>query len=129
VERAAGVLVLAHHLTAIVDPGGLRSHGTRDVDPGEPAAVEQETAQPGVRVRYEGGVVAVGADDLAAIVDLEGRGALAPGTANRANRPRLSRTKPLSLLASTMYSPTISPRLLMPIGANSTPGSGTSIVM
>jgi hypothetical protein len=40
VERAAGVLVRAHHLTAIVDPGGQSFHGTSDLDPDESAVVQ-----------------------------------------------------------------------------------------
>jgi hypothetical protein len=67
VEPAGSIEVATHHLTAIVEAAGHGVHGTREVDPGEPAAVEQETTP----VRKPGGAgFTVDAHDLTAVVDL-----------------------------------------------------------
>jgi hypothetical protein len=42
VELAGGVQVLADHLGAFVDALGLGLHRSGDVDPGEPAPLQQE---------------------------------------------------------------------------------------
>ena len=74
VDHAAGVDVLAHHLTAIVDAEGLRLHGIGDMDRGEPAPVQQEAT---LVIRARGRIgVAVDAHDLAGVVDVERRSRL-----------------------------------------------------
>jgi hypothetical protein len=72
VEDAVGVLVVARHLAAVVDVERLAADRTGEIQPDVAAAVEQEAAARDAVGVPVGGVLAVGAHDLAAVVDLGG---------------------------------------------------------
>jgi hypothetical protein len=72
VEEAVGVLVVARHLAAVVDVERLAADRTGEIQPDVAAAVEQEAAARDAVGVQVGGVIAVGAHDLAAVVDLGG---------------------------------------------------------
>jgi hypothetical protein len=72
VEDAVGVLVVARHLAAVVDVERLAADRTGEIQPDVAAAVEQEAAARDAVGGQVGGVIAVGAHDLAAVVDLGG---------------------------------------------------------
>ncbi len=61
--------VVADHVAAVVDAGGQRVPGAGEVDPGDGTAESHEAAHPGAVVDQPR-VLAVPADDLAAVVDL-----------------------------------------------------------
>jgi hypothetical protein len=98
VEPAVDVEVVTDHLTAVVDAAGHGYHGTQDVDPGELAAVEQETTP--VR-KLERALFAVHAHDLTAVVVFRASVARAPRKSIVPNLPSLCRRKPCTPRASS----------------------------
>jgi hypothetical protein len=86
VEPAGGVLVVAHHLAAVVDAGGLGRQRTGHLDGGVAAApVAQEAAQGAADLDL------VVAYQLAAVVVVQRRGRNRAWNGDSVNLPRLSR--------------------------------------
>ena len=81
-EATGGVLVLAHHLTAVVDVERLAGDRTRNIELDMAAAVQQEPAELSAGDRRVRGV-AVDAHDLAAVVDPLGLSPLGTGHVDR----------------------------------------------
>jgi hypothetical protein len=97
VEATGGVHVLAHHLPAVVDAEGLGIERIGEVDPDKPTAVQQVPAARAVGVVQEPGL-GVEADDLAAVIDLGGRGR--PGAGDVDARDAAARVPQEAVLAA-----------------------------
>jgi hypothetical protein len=128
VVSAGGVFEDTYHLAAVVDPVRHRARRPGHVDPRYAPARENEPARAGVRVGQERAGLVVGANDLAAVVDLVDLGSSGAGEVDSADPTALSRTKPDSRVG-VRNSPAISPRSLMPRGPSRTLGSAVSNVV
>jgi hypothetical protein len=114
VEPAVGVEILAHYLTAVVDAEGLRLRCVGHTDRDEVTSGQQEVALV-LRVPRARIGVAVGPDDLSAVVDIVGLGA----SRTRKVDPRevaapVAEETAEALVGNRLSgAPTIWPRLLM----------------
>jgi hypothetical protein len=107
-------------VATVIDAGGQRLHGAGRVDPGGLPALMDVAAHTGAVVD-EGGVLAVAAHDLPAVVELDGLSC--PGAGHvEGGDPSAAVPDESGLAIGRMYSPVTYPPSLMPLGKISTRG-------